>query len=418
MKTSRSGVDLIKSLEGLRLTSYLDSVGVPTIGYGHTGPDIALGQKIDHQHAEVVLRKDLIRFENAVKESVKIELNQHQFDALVSFAFNVGVNAFKDSTLLRRLNNKEDPSTVAKQELPRWNKGLNNKVLEGLTRRRIREVELFCSPLPKAKTGTVTIRSRRHTMLKKQPVMAAELKPNEKAKIIQNRVIPNCTILDRKGNHTLIELGHGMGQWWVYDAHWDGLYELPNVGPYATDGELTYLRNFPYFYQVDNGPEGWRQCQTSAVAMCLKYIDVPGINDDLDYGKYVNKYGDTTHRAPHFEAMEDLGVTAKFTMSADSTDVKNEILKGRPVVAGILHHGPVDAPRGGGHFIVITGFGKDYWLVQDPFGCLDLVNGGWAKTGSTAGKNQRYSFKNMDPRFFYGGHSNGWCWLEFKKVQK
>jgi uncharacterized protein YvpB len=69
-------------------------------------------------------------------------------------------------------------------------------------------------------------------------------------------------------------------------------------------------------------------------------------------------------------------------MSADSTDVKNEILKGRPVVAGILHHGPVDAPRGGGHFIVITGFGKDYWLVQDPFGCLDLINGGWAKTGS------------------------------------
>jgi lysozyme len=149
MKTSRSGVDLIKSLEGLRLTSYLDSVGVPTIGYGHTGPDIALGQKIDHQHAEVVLRKDLIRFENAVKESVKIELNQHQFDALVSFAFNVGVNAFKDSTLLRRLNNKEDPSTVAKQELPRWNKGLNNKVLEGLTRRRIREVELFALPCPK-----------------------------------------------------------------------------------------------------------------------------------------------------------------------------------------------------------------------------------------------------------------------------
>jgi hypothetical protein len=255
-------------------------------------------------------------------------------------------------------------------------------------------------------------------MLKKQPIMAAELKPNEKAKIIQNRVIPNCTILDRKGNHTLIELGYGMGQWWVYDAHWDGLYDLPNVGPYATDGELTYLRNFPYFYQVDNGPEGWRQCQTSAVAMCLKYIDVPGINDDLDYGKYVNKYGDTTHRAPHFEAMEDLGVTAKFTMSADSTDVKNEILKGRPVVAGILHHGPVDAPRGGGHFIVITGFGKDYWLVQDPFGCLDLINGGWAKTGLTAGKNQRYSFKNMDPRFFYGGRSNGWCWLEFKKVQK
>lgn len=418
MRTSRSGVDLIKSLEGLRLTSYLDSVGVPTIGYGHTGPEVELGQKIDHQHAEVVLRKDLIRFENAVKDLVKIELNQHQFDALVSFAFNVGVNAFKNSTLLKRLNNKEDPFTIVKQELPRWNKGLNNKVLEGLTRRRIREVELFCSPLPQARSGQVTIRSRYHTMLKKQPIMAAELKPNEKAKIVQNRVIPNCTVLDKKRNHTLIELGYNMGQWWVYDEHWEGLYDLPNVGPYAKDNDLIYLRNFPYFYQVDNGPEGWRECQTSSIAMCLKYLDVPGINDDVDYLKYVNKYGDTTHRGPHFEAMEDLGVSAKFTMAADATDVKNEILKGRPVAAGVLHHGTPDAPRGSGHFIVITGFGKDYWLVQDPFGELDLVNGGWAKRSPTAGKNQRYSFKNMDPRFFYGGNSNGWCWLEFKKVQK
>lgn len=418
MRTSRSGVDLIKSLEGLRLTSYLDSVGVPTIGYGHTGPEVALGQKIDHQHAEVVLRKDLVRFETAVEELVKVELNQHQFDALVSFAFNVGINAFKNSTLLKRLNNKEDLSTVVKQELPRWNKGLNNKVLEGLTRRRIREVELFCAPLPLAKTGTVTIRSRHHTMLKKQPIMAAELKPNEKAKIIQNRVIANCTVLERKNNHTLLELGYKLGTWWVYDAHWEGLYELPNVGPYAKEGDLTYLRNFPYFYQVDNGPEGWRQCQTSSIAMCLKYLDVPGINDDLDYAKYVNKYGDTTKRIPHFEALDDLGVTANFTMSADSTIVKNEILKGRPVAAGILHHGTSDTPNGSGHFIVITGFGKDYWLVQDPYGELDLVNGGWRKTGLGVGKNLKYSFKHMDPRFFYGGKSNGWCWLNFKKLQK
>ncbi len=108
MKTSRSGVDLIKSFEGLRTTSYLDSVGVPTIGYGHTGPDVKLGQKIDHQVAEIVLRKDLIRFEEAVEKLVKIELNQHQFDALVSFTFNVGDNAFKNYNLLRRLNNKEE----------------------------------------------------------------------------------------------------------------------------------------------------------------------------------------------------------------------------------------------------------------------------------------------------------------------
>lgn len=416
MKTSRSGVDLIKSFEGLRVVSYLDSVGVPTIGYGHTGPDVKLGQKIDHQVAEIVLRKDLIRFEEAVERLVKVELNQHQFDALVSFAFNVGASAFKNSTLLKRLNNKEDPCTVAKQEFPRWNKGLNNKVLEGLTRRRIKEVEFFCSPLPELKSGNITITSRYHTFLKKFPLLSAELNSTDKARIYQNRVIRNCTILEKRGNHTLLELGYGLGKWWVYDPHWDGLYTTPEIKHYATDGDLTYLLNFPYFYQVDNGPEGWRQCQTSSIAMCLKYLDVPGINDDLDYFKYVEKHGDTIYREGHYGALADLKVYAKFTMGADATDIKNEILKGRPVVAGVLHHGPASSPRGGGHFIVITGFGKDYWLAQDPYGELDLVNGGWSRTGPIAGKNVKYSFKNLDPRIFYGGDSNGWCWLNFRKL--
>lgn len=415
MKTSQVGVKLIKSLEGLQLTSYICPAGVWTVGYGHTGPDVQPGMRYTEQQAESVLCKDLEQFEAIVEGLVKIQLTQNQFDALVSFVYNVGGAAFKSSTLLRRLNNKENPINVAKEELPRWNKGEGGKVLEGLNRRRSCEVELFCQASPIIKEDLIAITSKQRTWLKKQPISSDNLSNDQKAKVNQSRTIKDCRILDKKDNHTYLELGFGLGKWWIFDDHWKGLIAETIIQPYATQEDLRYLRNFPYFYQQDNGPQGWRQCQTSSIAMCLRYLDVPGINDDTDYLKIVNKYGDTTEREPHFHALAELGVYAKFTLSADEQDVKDEIDAGLPVAAGIYHHGPVSNPSGGGHFIVITGYSKDYWLVQDPYGELDLVNGGWAATGAVAGKNIHYSFKNLNPRLFYGGGANGWCWLNFRK---
>lgn len=415
MKTSQAGVDLIKSFEGLSLVPYICPAGVLTIGYGHTGIDVKYNQHINSQQAEILLRKDLQRFENTIEQLVKISLNQAQFDALVSFVFNIGADAFEKSTLLKRLNAEENPYAVAKEELPRWNKGNDGQVLSGLTRRRSAEVELFCQAPPVTKTGMIEITSKQQTFLKKQPVQSDTLPNDQKSKIYQGRSIKNCKILERRNNHTYLELGFGLGKWWVFDPHWDGLETPIGVKPYAIDGDLRYLRDFPYFYQQDNGPEGWRQCQTSTIAMCLKYLDVPGINDDIDYLKIVNKYGDTTHRDPHYKALAELKVHAKFTLSANEQDIKDEIDKGLPVVAGILHHGAVSKPTGTGHFIVITGYNKTHWLVQDPYGELDVVNGGWAARGAADGKNVRYSFRNLNPRLFVGGGANGWCWLNFRK---
>ena len=417
MKTSQAGVDLIKSFEGLRNEAYLDAVNVWTVGYGHTGPDVVKGTWYTTQQAEVVLKKDLAKFEEAVNRLINVKLNQYQFDALVSFTFNVGTGALEASTLRKRLNEGQDPSVVAKEELPRWNKGDKNKTLEGLTRRRMQEVELFCTPPPEPLIGTVTITALKHTLLKKEPVPSEQLSSDQRAKVMQSRVIRNCTVLERKNKHTYLELGFGLGRWWVYDEHWSGLTTQTEIKPYAVQGDLRYLRNFPYFYQQDNGPEGWRQCQSSCLAMCLKYMDVPGINDDVDYLKYVKKYGDTTHRETHKLAIAELGAYARFALGTNIQDVKDEIDQGRPVVAGILHHGNVDQPTGNGHFVVITGYGKDYWLVQDPYGELDLIGGSWVNTGATAGKNIHYSFKNLNPRLFVGGDGNGWCWLNFKKKQ-
>ena len=200
-----------------------------------------------------------------------------------------------------------------------------------------------------------------------------------------------------------------MGRWWIYDDHWSGL--TPKLNPYAQDGDLRYLRNFPFFDQKDNGPEGWRQCQTSSIAMCLKYLNVKGIKDDTDYFKVVDRFGDTTTRDAHYKALEALNVSAKFYTNLEEQDIKDQIDKGKPVAVGILHHGTVDAPRGGGHFITISGYSNNYWLVQDPYGDLDLVNGIWENQSPGAGKNRHYSFKNLNPRLFYGGCANGWGWI-------
>lgn len=143
-KTSNRGIELIKEFEGCRLTAYLCPAGVWTIGYGHTGKvdgkAIAKGMTITAKKATELLRQDLATFEAAVNTYVTAPITQNMFDALVSFAFNCGGAALKNSTLLKKLNAKNYEG--AANEFPRWNKA-GGKVLAGLTRRRERERQLF-----------------------------------------------------------------------------------------------------------------------------------------------------------------------------------------------------------------------------------------------------------------------------------
>ena len=142
MKISQAGVDAIKAFEGLRLDAYKCPAGIPTIGYGSTGSHVSMGMSITEEYAEVLLREDIERYERCVNEYVTVELTQHMFDALVSFAFNLGCGALKRSTLLKRVNvnRKED----AANEFLRWDKAGGRK-LAGLTRRRNEEREMFLS---------------------------------------------------------------------------------------------------------------------------------------------------------------------------------------------------------------------------------------------------------------------------------
>ncbi|MBW4657446.1 MAG: glycoside hydrolase family protein [Drouetiella hepatica Uher 2000/2452] len=133
------GLNVLKSFEGLRLDSYLDPVGVWTIGYGTTS-GIRAGMRITEAQAESYLKQDLDRFERAVKSAVKVSLNSDQFSALVSFTYNVGEGALNSSTLLRKLNQGDYQG--AANEFARWNKG-DGVELPGLTRRRSAEKALF-----------------------------------------------------------------------------------------------------------------------------------------------------------------------------------------------------------------------------------------------------------------------------------
>ena len=142
-RTSQVGIDLIKSFEGFRADTYYCPANIPTIGYGTTeidGLPVPFGVTITEEDAELLLKEDLVRFENVINSSVKVELTQNQFDSLVCFVYNIGEFNFKKSTLLKLLNVGDFKS--AANEFPRWNKA-NKKVLSGLTRRRLAEKDLF-----------------------------------------------------------------------------------------------------------------------------------------------------------------------------------------------------------------------------------------------------------------------------------
>lgn len=144
MQISQAGIDAIKAYEGVRLTAYFDSVGVPTIGVGHT-LGVKMSDRITMEQCDEFLRADLEDAEHAVNNAVKVPLTQGQHDALVSFVFNLGAGAFKGSTLLKKLNAKQYDE--AADQFLRWNQA-GGRVLPGLVKRRTSERMMFLTGKP------------------------------------------------------------------------------------------------------------------------------------------------------------------------------------------------------------------------------------------------------------------------------
>lgn len=140
MIPSKTSIDTIKNWEKLRLEAYLDQAGIWTIGYGETGPHIGPGLKVTPQEAEGWLASRTDALSVSITKLVAVPLKQHQFDALVSLAYNIGITAFAHSTLLKLIN--QGQMDLAASEFVKWDH-VKGREVAGLRARRLAERSLF-----------------------------------------------------------------------------------------------------------------------------------------------------------------------------------------------------------------------------------------------------------------------------------
>lgn len=407
MRVSQKGIDLIKKFEGLRLIAYVCPAGVLTIGYGHTGSDVKPGMKITEEEAERLLWRDTESAQQTVSSFVTAKINQNEYDALVSFTFNVGPTAFVNSTLLRLLNKNADRKVVA-AEFGRWVKAGSDAPVPGLVRRREEERKLF---LEKAKHPLLSksILAKRDTWLKRRPVDSSSLAAEDKLFVPKGSAWQWVEIRMYAGEtHQRVFLEQRPDQeWWIFPEHWKIINDTETQeNPPKLDGEIKLV--VPYFSQRDNKKDPMRTCFSSSCAMLLAALDPDAIGGDDEYINEVYKYGDTTEASAQIQTLRHFGVDAKFVQNADWGTVESQLKKGIPVPIGVLHKGSVANPTGGGHWLVVVGVTADktkLW-VHDPFGEMDLVSGGYP---STDGKYKLYSKKNLSPRWMVEGPKTGWA---------
>jgi lysozyme len=178
MEITEEGLSLIKEFEGFRTKAYRDAVGVWTIGYGHTSmaghPHVTPELEISKEEGAEILRRDVELFARGVREAVVVSLNDQQFSALVSFAYNVGLGAFRSSSVLKAINRRDFDAVPRRLNL--WVKA-GGRTLPGLVRRRAAEGALFLTG--EAKPAEVVLR----------PVEVAKAKPVGKSRTIWGAIV-------------------------------------------------------------------------------------------------------------------------------------------------------------------------------------------------------------------------------------
>lgn len=169
----------------------------------------------------------------------------------------------------------------------------------------------------------------------------------------------------------------------------------------------------PYFSQRDSTVAGQanRMCFSSSCAMLVAYFKpnaLPKSNGDDVYLKRVLGYGDTTDASAQIKALDSFGLKARFIMTADLDVIRYSIDSRKPIACGYLHHGPSTAPSGGGHWLTVVGYTDDGVIVNDPFGEMNVANGGYL---NPHGEGLHYSYLNWGPRWMADGPSTGWAIL-------
>ncbi len=181
--------------------------------------------------------------------------------------------------------------------------------------------------------------------------------------------------------------------------------------PATPEQSLPNPLQVPWYSQLDSADreQARRMCFSSSNAMLLQHLK-PGIlsgpNGDDQYLRRVLRYGDTTDSNAQMKALASYGIKAKFIKTADFTMLEKQIDRGIPVPCGYLHRGPVTAPSGGGHWLIVVGYTSTSLIVHDPFGEADLAAG---TTISDVARFMKYSRKNFGSRWMVEGPKTGWA---------
>lgn len=417
-KSPLCGIELIKRFEGCHLKAYPDplSGGKPyTVGWGSTkkidGSPFALGEEITQEEADNLLETQLNTAYLPSLERIPYfnEMSEEQVGALLSFAYNLGARFYGSEgfeTVTRRLRNREwnlIPDTLLLYRNP------GTSVEAGLKRRRIAEGALWSKGLKKDSMEKQQIVALRDTFLKKEPLQSYQLDFNQKKNVQKGKGYQLIDIVD-EGVHSKVTLDYGAGVWYIYNPDWI----VQGTRDVVYKPEAHRILQVKYFPQRDSRTtHAHRMCFSSSCAMMAdflnpKAIDVAEQEDDFYMKNYVFRYGDTTDSNAQVKALRDVGIKATMRKNLSQADIEAQIDKGIPVPVGILHHGHVSAPRGGGHWVCIIGYDKAnaQYIVHDPYGELDVVNGGYY--GSTNGASQRYSYANFNKRWMVEGMGSGW----------
>jgi len=323
MTINQEGLELIKKSEGLRLETYLDSRGIPTIGYGHTA-GVLVGDKISQDQADAFLHLDLAGAEADVARLVKVPLSSNQFSALVSFVYNVGSGQFKASTLLAKLNAGDFQG--AAEQFPQWIHA-GDHIDPGLVIRRAAEQRLFLketAPVFDPKASSVW----------------RLFAPPERWQVA-------LTVTDEQ-RKALSWAATQLGLIYREDAQaCKAFLGLQRSGPVA-------IKVVP---QSQHTPDS---CGQTSVAMAIDALMAKSLTDsDIN-----SRYGYELLTALNQECAPKFAWEDKDFQTTDWPRLESQTAKGLPAVIGL--NGPAFSPDGRGHIVLIAAVNGTQVTFADP----------------------------------------------------
>jgi GH24 family phage-related lysozyme (muramidase) len=443
-KPSQACYSLIKKWEGLHkqrsngmIESYQDPVGIWTIGYGsivnlNESRPVGKDDVISQNEAETWLNKEVDQKAVAVARLCTVPLTQSMFDALVSFAYNLGIGAFEESTLREKLNQRDFEG--AAKEFERWVKA-GGSVLQGLVNRRNDEEVLFrkegwpdqaaqnMSPSTSNSSDTLiliesslSVTAVIDTFFKSQVLGSQDLAEAEKAFIPKGTVIPIIGYSPDQNQHNQLNLSSPVNAK-------DGKTKLITVYAYEPhiriDGiQKSNVIKLPVKYrrQTDNEEysifgSGDRQCNLTSNTMLADFL----LNGELSrratneglreaesaYMRILVQYGDTVDHDAQTRALKQLGIESYFSHSLSSEDLLRSLKADIPVVLGVAY-------KSGGHICLLVGHDPDKrnWLIHDPYGTRHGYSDSYDK--GIGGEYDSYSYSIMQRIFWDQGREAGW----------